>query len=215
MSEIGEGEQPRELRAKEQLTRSNEPKGIPFTFLPERQAGNTEGRKGEPYPSEVYLRAIDNLRQIYLEANPIQQTLEEERGVNNTLFMVCLGLQAIAYDHLGPKGQVYFKDELFSLMKSQKDWEVQPISETMRFWKNSFELTLTQGKILQRIAEGLNLTYDPGGEHDVAKRSFNYDALLHRPIIKHPNDPSEYKPLFDNEIKAYLQTKQNNRKGAQ
>jgi hypothetical protein len=207
MSELAEGEQPRQFEAKEQLTRSNEPKGIPFTFLPESQAAKTEERRGEGYPSEVYLRVIDNLRQVYLEANPIQQTLEEERGVNNTLFMVCLGLQAIAYDHLGPKGQAYFKDELFSLMKSQKDWEVQPISETMRLWENSFELTPTQGRLLQRIAEGLNLTYDPGGEHDTAKRSFSYDALLQRPTTQHPNDSNEYKPLFDNEIKAYLQAK--------
>jgi hypothetical protein len=182
------------------------PKGIPFTFLTESQSGKTEGRKGETYSPEVYLRVVDNLRQIFLEANPIQETIEQERGVNNTLLMVCLGLQAIAYDHLGPEGQAYFKDELFSLIKSQ-DWSVQPISRTMRLWQNSFELTVTQGKLLQRIAEGLNLTYDPGGQYDIHKRTFNYDTILQRPITKDPNDPVEYKPLSDREIKAYLQTK--------
>lgn len=154
----------------------------------------------------MYLRVIDNLQQILQEATYRQETSEQERGVENTLLMVCLGLEAIAYDHLGPKGQADFKDELFSLMKSQ-DWSVQPVSPTMRIWQNSFELTVTQGKFLQRIAEGLNLTYDPGGQYDIAKRTFNYDALLQRPITKRPNDPVEYKPHFDSEIKAYLQAK--------
>lgn len=121
--------------------------------------------------------------------------------------MVNLGLEAIAYDHLDPKGQADFKDELFSLMKSQKDWSVQPVSPTMRLWENSFELTLTQGKLLQRIAEGLNLTFDPGGQYDIPKRTFNYHDILQRPIKKQPNDPVEYKPHFDSEITAYLQAK--------
>jgi hypothetical protein len=191
----------------EQSIQRGAPRGIPFTFLTESQAGNTEGRKGETYLPEVYLRVIGNLKQIFFEANPTQQTNEQERGVNNILFMLSLGLQAIAYDHLGAKGQADFKDGLFSVIKSQKDWAVQPVSPTMRLWQNSFELTVTQGKILQRIAEGLNLTYDPGGENDIAKRTFNYDALLQRPITKHPNDLVEYKPHFDSEIKAYLQAK--------
>lgn len=183
------------------------PKGIPFTFLTERQAGNTEGRRGEAYSPEVYLSVIDNLQQILQEAIHRQETSEQERGVENTLLMVNLGLQAVAYDHLGPKGQADFKDELFSLMKSQKDWQVQPVSETMKLWENNFELTITQGKILQRIAEGLDLTYDPGGEKDISKRTFKYVDLLQRPIIKRLNDPVEYKPHFDSEIKAYLQAK--------
>jgi hypothetical protein len=166
-----------------------------------------EGRGNTPYPPEAYLRVIDNLRQIFFEAKPIQQTNEQERGVNNTLFMVCLGLQLIAYDHLGPEGQVNFKGDLFSIIKSQ-DWAVQPVSPTMKLWQNSFELTVTQGKLLQRIAEGLNLTYDPGGQYDIAKRTFNYDAILQRPITKHPNDAIEHKPLLDSEIKAYLRAKQ-------
>lgn len=120
--------------------------------------------------------------------------------------MINLGLQAVAYDHLGPKGQADFKDELFSLIKSQ-DWAVQPVSPTMKLWQNSFELMLTQGKLLQRIAEGLNLTYDPGDKFDIAKRIFNYDEILQRQITSRPNDPVEYKPHFDSEIKAYLQTK--------
>lgn len=191
-----------------------EQKGISFTSLTESQAGNPEGRKGEVYSPEVYLTVIDNLQQIILEANPKQQTEEQERGVNNTLLMVNLGLQAVAYDHLGAEGQADFKDELFSLIKSQ-DWIVQPVSPTMKLWENSFELTLTQGKLLQRIAEVLNLTYDPGGKYDTPKRTFNYDAILQRPITKHPNDPVQYKPLFDSEIKTYLQAKKNNRKGSQ
>jgi hypothetical protein len=211
MSEIGEGERSRELTANEHHEEPSKqhgaPKGIPFTFLTERQAGTTEGQTEEAYPPEMYLRVIDNLQQILQEAIHRQETSEQERGVENTLLMVNLGLQAIAYNHLGAKGQADFKDELFSLIKSQKDWSVQPISETMRFYKGNFELTVTQGKLLQRIAEGLNLTYDPGGEFDIAKRSFNYDALLQRPITKRPNDSQEYKPHYDSEIKAYLQAK--------
>jgi hypothetical protein len=216
MSELGEGERSREHTANEprveQSKQRGTPKGIPFTFLPESQARNTEGRKGEAYLSEVYLRVIDNLQQMLQEAIHRQETSEQERGVENTLLMVNLGLQAIAYDHLGPKGQADFKDELFSLIKSQ-DWDraIQPVSDTMRLWKNNFELTVTQGKILQRIAEGLNLTYDPGGEYDIAKRSFNYEALLQRPITKHPDDPVEYKPHYDSEIKAYLHKQTKNK----
>jgi hypothetical protein len=205
MSEIGEGER-RGLTVKEQSKQRNEPKGIPFTFLAENQAGTTEGRKGEAYSPEVYLRVIDNLEQIFFEASHRQETSEQERGINNTLLMVSLGLQAIAYDHLGPEGQANFKDGLFSTIKSQT-WEVQPVSPTMRVWENSFELTPTQGRLLQRIAEGLNLSYDPGGEDDVAKRSFSYNDILQRPITKHPDNPEEYKPHYDSEIKAYLQAK--------
>jgi hypothetical protein len=206
----GEASPNRELTANErhekQSIQSGAPKGIPFTFLPDSQAGNTEGRKGEPYSSEVYLRVIDNLQQILQEAIYRQETSEQERGVENTLLMVNLGLQAVAYDHLSAEGQAGFKDELFSLIKSQ-DWQVQPASDTMKLWQNSFELTLTQGKLLHRIAEGLNLTYDPGGQYDIPKRTFNYHDILQRPITKRPNDPVEYKPHFDSEIKAYLQAK--------
>lgn len=205
----GEASPNRELTAnerhEEQSKQRGAPRGIPFTFLTESQAGNTEGRKGETYLPEVYLRVIDNLKQIFFEANPIQQTNEQERGVNNTLFMLSLGLQAIAYDHLGAKDQADFKDGLFSVIKSQKDWAVQPVSPTMKLWQYSFELTVTQGKLLQRIAEGLNLTYDPGGEYDIPKRTFKYDDILQRPITMRPNDPVDYKPHFDSEIKAYLQ----------
>lgn len=211
MSEGHEGEISRKLTTNEhqegQSKRSGAPKGIPFTFLTERQAGNTEGRKGETYSPDVYLRVIDNLKQITLEAIHRQETSEQEKGVENSLLMVNLGLQAIAYDYLGAEAQADYKDELFSLIKSQKDWKVQPISQTMRLWENSFELTQTQGKLLQRIAEGLNLTYDPGGEYDIPKRTFNYTDILQRPITRHPNDPVEYKPHYDSEIKAYLQAK--------
>ncbi len=206
----GEASPSRELTVnephQEQSKQRGVPKGIPFTYLTESQERRKGGPEGEAYPPEVYLRVIDNLQQILQEATYRQETSEQERGVENTLLMVCLGLEAIAYDHLGPKGQADFKDELFSLMKSQ-DWSVQPVSPTMRIWQNSFELTVTQGKFLQRIAEGLNLTYDPGGQYDIAKRTFNYDALLQRLITKRPNDPVEYKPHFDSEIKAYLQAK--------
>jgi hypothetical protein len=82
MSEIGEGEQPRQLRAKGQSAQSNEPRGIPFTFLTGRQAENTEGRKGEAYPPEVYLRVIDSLEQIFFEASHRQEI--------KTLRMACL-----------------------------------------------------------------------------------------------------------------------------
>lgn len=205
MSELGE------LTANEHHKEQSKPehgapKGIPLTFPAEHQAGNTEGKKGEPYSSEVYLRVIDNLQQILQEAIQRQETSEQERGVENTLLMVNLGLQAVAYDHLGPEGQVDFKDELFSLIKGQ-NWTVQPVSPTMGLWENSFELTATQGKMLQRIAEGLDLTYDPGGQYDSPKRTFNYDAILQRPITTHPNDPAKYKPHYDSEIKAYLQAK--------
>jgi hypothetical protein len=185
-------------------SKHNEPKGIPFSFLPESKTGNTEWRPGGAYPPEVYLRVIHNLEQIAFEGYHTPQTNEQELGVNNTLLMLSLGLQTISYDHLGPKGQVSFKDYLFRTIKSQKDWKVQPINPTMRLWENSFELTLTQGKLLQRIAEGLNLSYDPGGEYDVAKRTFNYVDVLQRPVTKHPDDPEEYKPHYDSEIKAYL-----------
>jgi hypothetical protein len=142
------------------------------------------------------------------------ETNEQEKGVENTLLMVTLGLQAVAYDHLGPKGQADFKDGLFSLIKSQElsNWPVQPVNQTMRLYKNSFELTVTQGKLLQRIAEGLNLTYDPGNEYNIARRTFSYDAILQRPITK---EPEEYKPHYDSEIKAYLQAKKNNHKASQ
>jgi hypothetical protein len=206
----GEARPNRELTANEphdeQSKQRGEQKGIPFTFLAEGQAGNTEGRKGEAYSPEVYLHVIDNLQQILQEAIQRQETSEQERGVENTLLMVNLGLQAVAYDHLSAEGQAGFKDELFSLIKSQ-DWQVQPVSDTMKLYQNNFELTLTQGKILQKVAEGLNLLYDPGGEYDIAKRTFNYTDILQRPITKRPNDPMEYKPHFDSEIKAYLQTK--------
>jgi hypothetical protein len=193
-------------RHEEQSKQRGAQKGIPFTFLTESQTGNTEERKGEAYSPEVYLRVIDNLQQIYQEAIHRQETSEQERGVENSLLMVNLGLQAVAYDHLSAEGQAGFKDELFSLIKSQ-DWQVQPVSPTMRLWQNNFALTVTQGKLLQKIAEGLNLTYDPGGQYDLPKRTFNYVDILQRPIIKHPNNPVEYKPHFDSEIKAYLQAK--------
>jgi len=114
MSEIGEGEQSRGHTAKEPSKQPNEPQGIPFTFLLENKPGNTEGRKGEPYSSEMYLRVIDNLKQIVLDDINRPEASEHERGVAYTLLMVNLGLQAVAYDHLGAKGQVDFKDDLFN-----------------------------------------------------------------------------------------------------
>jgi hypothetical protein len=207
MSEFEEGEQSRKLTEREQSTRSTEPKGIPFTFLPESQSGNTEGQEKEGYPPEVYLRVIHNLEQIAFEGYHSPQTNDQEMGVNNTLLMLSLGLQAVAYDHLGPEGQVNFKDYLFRTIKSQEDWEIQPINPTIQLYQNSFELTPTQGKLLQRIAEGLNLTYDPGNEYNIARRTFSYDSILKRPIAKDPDDPEEYKPHYDSEIKAYLQAK--------
>jgi hypothetical protein len=77
----------------------------------------------------------------------------------------------------------------------------------MRVWQHSFELTVTQGKILQRIAEGLSLTYDPGGEYDIAKRTFNYNEILQRPITKRPVNAVDYRPHYDSGINAYLQAK--------
>jgi hypothetical protein len=205
MSEVGEGER-RALTAKEQSTHPTEPKGIPFTFLTESKAEHREGREGEAYPPDVYRRVIHNLEQIAFEGYHTPQTNEQELGVSNTLLMLSLGLQAIAYDHLGPEGQVNFKDVLFRMIKSQ-DWKIQPTNPTMRLWENSFELTRTQAKLLQRIAEGLNLTYDPGGQYDTPKRTFNYVDILQRPITKYPDDPYEYKPHYDNGIKAYLQSR--------
>ncbi len=172
-------------------------------------------QKGDkPSPTKVFVEMEQQLQYMYRgnyiprdpsedynpskprETKDIKLDLKSQYDIE----MVSEGFKAVAYDYLDSGFQCQLKRHFERNLKNT--WgEVKtdtPFDEFRREFKDRFELTYEQAKILQKIVERLNLSYDPGGREmtpeNLAKRTFYGEDYLLRPVKHdvHPHPPDDY-----------------------
>lgn len=115
--------------------------------------------------------AYDMLLDLYLQANNDPSI---PRPVAETIHTVSLAFGFLAYDHLRPSKQAIF------LSRLQHERENLHIEKTA--------LTMDEALVLQRIAQSVNLDYDPGSDDTPDQRIFPFSSVEARP----PEDLSWY-----------------------
>jgi len=214
MAFLGEGERPRDelepvrqthLTPAEQHDVAGEPQGRnPFVEL---LVGETP-----PYSPEVFdkvdLKLVD-MRDDFPSQNWYGWS-GLRREDRDDVIMVAEGFRAVAYNHFSPAVKAHIKDRCYEAATreySAAEW----FTENHRVYRDRFELTYRQALAVQKVMRYLGEDYDPGGEEptpeNLAKRTFYYDAYLHKPDTYDPDDLLSARPWYHEEIAAYLQAK--------
>jgi hypothetical protein len=139
------------------------------------------------------------------------------RGDKDDVVMVAEGFRAVAYDHLSGYNQAALQDQFYE-DAAGGGYLGYPVEERFsahqRRYRDRFELTYPQALAVQKVMRYLGEDYDPGGEQptpeNLAKRTFDYEAFLGRPIRKDYPDQDDAlmaKPEHAREIAAYVRAK--------